>query len=298
MTLRTGIVALEAPADPLAWRDRVRAVDDQGHDVLLMPDHLGMWPPFTPLVAAAQASDRLRFGTQVLNIDFWNPVLLAREVAAADVLTGGRLEVGFGAGHAAVEYAAAGIGYDRPAVRIGRLAEAVPIVRRLLAGETVDHHGEHYRCDRAEIGIAPTQQPVPVMVGGNGDRLLRLAAAEADIVGLTGFTAGTGRTHTDLSHFTWDGLADRIAHVRRHGGTGVLSVLVQHVEITGDRRSAAAAFAQGRVDVDVVADSPFVLLGSEAGVAEQLSRLQAVGVSYVTAFERSAAALARAVDRT
>ena len=298
MTLRTGIVALEAPADPLAWRDRVRAVDDQGHDVLLMPDHLGMWPPFTPLVAAAQASDRLRFGTQVLNIDFWNPVLLAREVAAADVLTGGRLEVGFGAGHAAVEYAAAGIGYDRPAVRIGRLAEAVPIVRRLLAGETIDHHGEHYRCERAEIGIAPTQQPVPVMVGGNGDRLLRLAAAEADIVGLTGFTAGTGRTHTDLSHFTWDGLADRIAHVRRHGGTGVLSVLVQHVEITSDRRAAAAAFAQGRVDVDVVADSPFVLLGSEAGVAEQLARLQAAGVSYVTAFERSAAALARAVDRT
>jgi probable F420-dependent oxidoreductase len=298
MTLRTGIVALEAPADPLAWRDRVRAVDDQGHDVLLMADHLGMWPPFTPLVAAAQASDRLRFGTQVLNIDFWNPVLLAREVAAADVLTGGRLEVGFGAGHAAVEYAAAGIGYDRPAVRIGRLAEAVPIVRRLLAGETIDHHGEHYRCERAEIGIAPTQQPVPVMIGGNGDRLLRLAAAEADIVGLTGFTAGTGRTHTDLSHFTWDGLADRIAHVRRHGGTGALSVLVQHVEITGDRRAAAAAFAQGQVDVDVVADSPFVLLGSEAGVAEQLARLQAAGVSYVTAFERSAAALARAVDRT
>src|SRR5678815_5133627 len=95
----------------------------------------------------------------------------------------------FGAGHAAVEYAAAGIGYDRPAVRIGRLAEAVPIVRRLLAGETIDHHGEHYRCERAEIGIAPTQQPVPVMIGGNCDRLLRLAAAEADIVGLTGFTA-------------------------------------------------------------------------------------------------------------
>jgi alkanesulfonate monooxygenase SsuD/methylene tetrahydromethanopterin reductase-like flavin-dependent oxidoreductase (luciferase family) len=136
--LRTGVIALEPAPSRAAWLDRVRRLDDQGHDVLLTPDHLGLWPPFSPVVAAAEASDRLRFGTLVLNNEFWNPVLLAREVAAVDVLTDGRIELGMGAGHAEVEFAASGIPYDPPGARVARLAEAVPLVRRLLAGEQLE----------------------------------------------------------------------------------------------------------------------------------------------------------------
>ena len=189
MSLRTGVVARTPPTTRAEWDDRVRKVDDLGHDVLLLPDHLGQWPPLSPLVAAASVSDRLRFGVQVLNNEFWNPVLLAREAAAADVLTGGRLELGFGAGHTAGEFAAAGIAYERPAVRIARLAEAVPLVRRLLAGETVDHDGA-YRLAAASLDLATAQDRIPFMVGGNGDRLLALAAREADTVSFVGFTAG------------------------------------------------------------------------------------------------------------
>jgi probable F420-dependent oxidoreductase len=296
--LRTGIVAIGVPAGRAEWRDRVRRIDGQGHDVLLTADHLGLWPPLPPLVAAAEVSERLRFGTQVLNNEFWNPVLVAREAAAVDVLTGGRLELGAGAGHARVEFAATGIPYDPPADRVARLAEAVPVVRRLLAGERVDHAGR-YALDGAELGFAAAQSPVPIMVGGNGDRVLRLAAEEADIVGLTGFTSGTGRTHTDLSHFTWAGLADRIDHVRRHAGdrfAGLeLSVLVQLIQVTDDRRAAAEAFAQGQVDPELLLDSPFVLVGTAAHLADQLDRLREVGVGYVTTFEAGAEALAAGV---
>ena len=136
--LRTGVIALEPAPSRAAWLDRVRRLDDQGHDVLLTPDHLGLWPPFSPVVAAAEASDRLRFGTLVLNNEFWNPVLLAREVAAVDVLTDGRIELGMGAGHAEVEFAASGIPYDPPGARVARLGEAVALVRRLLAGEQLE----------------------------------------------------------------------------------------------------------------------------------------------------------------
>jgi probable F420-dependent oxidoreductase len=281
--MRTGIVIRSTPATRAEWDDEVRRVDGLGHDVLLIPDHLGLWPPLSPLVAAAYVSDRLRFGVQVINNEFWNPALLAREAAAVDVLTGGRLELGFGAGHAQVEFELAGIPYDPPGARIDRLAAAVPRVRRLLAGE----------------GELPTAQAhIPFMVGGNGDRVLALAAAEADIVGLTGFRSGTGRTHTDLSHFTWDGLADRIDHVRRHAGDRFgaleLSVLVQLAEVTDDPRASAEAFAQGRLDVEMLLDSPFVMLGSPPGLAGHLARLGEMGVGYVTAFDSSADALAAA----
>lgn len=297
--VRTGVVAMAPPAARGAWRDRVRRIDRQGHDVLLTADHLGMAPPLPPLVAAAEVSDRLRFGTQVLNNEFWNPVLLARDAAAVDVLTGGRLELGFGAGHAAVEFAAAGIPYPSPNVRVDHLAEAVPAVRRLLAGERVDGAGS-YRLDGAELGFAATQRPVPLMVGGNGDRVLGLAAELADIVNLVGFTSGTGQVHTDLSHFTWDGLGDRVDHVRRHAGDRFadleLSVLVQGAVVTADRRQAAVDFAQGRLDdVGPLLDSPFLLLGTEAELADQLRRLRdEVGVTYVTTFEQSSEALALA----
>lgn len=296
--LRTGIVPMSTFATRDDWVARVRAIDQQGHDVLLMADHLGMVPPLVPLVTAAEVSERLRFGTQVLNNEFWNPVLLARDAAAVDILTSGRLELGLGAGHARVEFEAVGLDYDRPALRIERLEAAIPIVRTLLAGGTVDDDPTYDVAD-ASLGFAAAQPTVPVMIGGNGDRVLRLAAEQADIVGLTGFTAGTGQVHTELSHFTWDGLADRVDHVRRHAGHRVdhleLSVLVQVARRTDDRRAAVEEFAQGKVAVEPLLDSPFVLLGTDDERTAQLARLRdELGVTYVTTFEPGAEALATA----
>lgn len=297
-TWRFGIVAAEPAPTRQAWLDRVRGIDELGHDTLLLPDHFGLWPPFSPLVAAAAASDRLRFGVQVLNNELWNPALLAREAAAVDTLTGGRLELGFGAGHAQVEFEAVGIAYDSPSRRVARLQATLPVVRRLLAGEHVADEIVGLR--NCSIGISPIQAPIPIMVGGNGDRLLAVAAQHADVVGLVGFTSGTGQVHAELSHFTWEGLADRVAHVARHAGARLagleLSVLVQAVVVTDHRRKTAAelAAAHGHV-ADVLLDSPFMMIGSAAHIAEHIQRLGAEhGVTYITTFEANAAALAMA----
>lgn len=300
--MRFGAVLNAAPARAREWHDRVRRVEHLGFDVLLLPDHLGVMSPFPPLVSAAHVSDRLRLGVQVCNINFWNPALLARDAATADLMSDGRLELGLGAGHAQQEFEAAGIPYEQPGRRVGLLEAAVPVLRDLLAGCTVTVDAPLSMASCA-LDLPRAQPTVPIMVGGNGDRVLRVAATQADIVGLVGFTAGTGRHHTDLSHFTWAGLADRIAHVRRSAGARFgdleLSVLVQRVAVTDDRPSAIAEFiGDSPVPAGIVADSPFVLVGTVAHIAEQLTRLRDEhGVTYVTTFEPSTAALADAMRR-
>lgn len=298
--MRFGCVAREAAQDGAAWGDRIRRIDDWGFDVVLVPDHLGQMGPFPPLASAAAITDRLRVGVQVCNVNFWNPALLARDAATVDLLTDGRLELGLGAGHAQVEFEAIGLPYERPPSRIDLLDAMVPALRRLLAGETVTA-GSPLDLHACNLGFSAAQTPVPLMVGGNGDRVLRIAATGADIVGLVGFTAGTGQVHTDLSHFTWEGLADRIAHVARCAGERFdaleLSVLVQQVVVTDDRDAAVRAFAgEAAVAPDRFLDSPFLLIGSVRHLTEQLQRLRDDhGVSYVTTFEASAAALSVAM---
>jgi len=298
--IRFGVSVFSAP-DRASWKAQARRYEDLGFDVLLVADHLGgMFPPLVPLVAAADATEHLRVGTFVLNNDFWNPALLARDAAAVDLLTDGRLELGLGAGHAQVEYGAAGLPYDRPAIRVARLAEVLPVLRRLLAGETVDHDGTHYHLKAAATGIPTAQSAVPLLVGGNGDALLATAARHADIVGLVGFTSGTGQVHTNLSHFSWAGLEDRIAHVRAHAGERFgdleLNVLVQRV-VAGDARAGADELgaATGRAAADFL-DSPFVILGDGAAALKHVDRLAELGVTFVVAFaERGADDLAATI---
>jgi probable F420-dependent oxidoreductase len=300
--LRFG-VSTSSAADRDEWRHRVRQYEGLGFDTLVVADHLGgALAPMTALLAAADATERLRVGPFVLNNDFWTPLVLAREAVTLDLLSGGRLELGLGAGHAREEYEAAGLRYDPPAARVARLAEAVPVLRRLLDGETVDHEGPHVSLRQAAVGVTAAQPRIPLLVGGNGDRVLATAAAHADIVGLVGFTSGTGRRQTNLSHFTWAGLDERIAHVRRAAGSRAdaleLNVLVQMVRV-GDRAALAdevgAAFHQ---PAELILDSPFVMLWDVEAMVDHVERLRAAGVSYVVAFaERGAADLAPVIER-
>jgi probable F420-dependent oxidoreductase len=102
-----------------------RTAESYGYDVFVGADHLGSAAPFSQVVAAAAATERLRVGTLVLNIGFWNPHLLARETATADVLTEGRFELGLGAGHMKWEFDTAGIDWEPFARRAGRLADTI-----------------------------------------------------------------------------------------------------------------------------------------------------------------------------
>jgi probable F420-dependent oxidoreductase len=291
--VRFGVSIWSAPDGP-TWRDEARRFEQLGYETVWVADHVGMFDPFAALVAAASVTERLRVGTYVLNIEFWNPLLLARVAATTHLVTDGRLILGLGAGHAQVEFEQAGLDYPPPGRRVDRLEACVPVLRRLLAGETVDNAFLGLR--GAATGLAPAASPPPLLIGGNGDRVLTLAGREADMVSLVGFTSGTGQVHSDLSHWSWDGLAERLAHVRAAAGDRPIEVdiLVQRAAITDDPAAELADFTAAGIAAEKF-DSPFLLVGPLPQVVEDLRRLDALGVDAVTVFSPHAAALGPAI---
>jgi probable F420-dependent oxidoreductase len=275
------------------WQDVARRVEGAGFDVLQVADHLDdCLPPLAALCSAADVTDRLQVGTLVVNNDFRHPVLLAREAATVALLTDGRLELGLGAGHMKREYDEAGLPFDPAGVRIARLAESLDVVRGLLDGEHVTFRGVHYQVDGHRIYPVPATRP-RLLVGGNGDRLLAVAARQADAVGFTGFRPARDGASVEATHFTAEGLEERIGFVRERAGDRFdsleLHVLIQYVLVTNDRRAAAEQLAVrfGTFSAEQVLDSPFVLIGTHAQMAEALrERSERFGVSYWTVFAR------------
>jgi probable F420-dependent oxidoreductase len=276
-------------SDPDALRSTARAAEVAGFDVLSTWDHVGdTWPPLSPLHAMAAVTDRIRLCPMVLNNDYWHPVHLAREVAALDRFSDGRFELGIGAGHAFTEYEAIGVPFDPPAARKRRMAEAVELLRRLLAGETVTHSGEFYTVADVTL-MRPAQPHVPILVGVNGKDALAHAARHADTIGLTML----GRTLEDGQHHEVRWQADRldatVAHIVEHAAGRdrplELNALVQIVTVTDDRRAAAEAIAAQvpSLSADDALRTPFVLFGTHAQIADQLVANRARwGISYVT----------------
>jgi probable F420-dependent oxidoreductase len=288
------------------WISLARQVEMLGYATLNLPDHLTARPaPIAALATAAAATTRLRVGTLVLNNDFRHPVLVAREAATLDVMSGGRVELGLGAGYVKAEYDEAGLRYDRGGVRVERLAESVAILARLFAGGPVTFAGRHYQVAEHTIHPRPVQRPrPPILVGGNGRRLLTLAAAEADIVGLTGITFIRDGAAPEVSGFRASAVDERVQLVRGAAGARVealeLNALVQRVIVTEDRRGAADELARRwtALTADDILASPFALLGSVDEIAAQLvARRARWGISYYVVFEDVVDVFAPVVER-
>lgn len=265
-----------------------------GYATLLFPDHTGMLAPIPAMAAAAAVSSTLRLGTQVVNVMFRPLGALAQELAAVDILSAGRLEVGLGTGYAEHEVRSLGLPFPPAGVRVREVARALDVLPRLFAGQTVTEATGPGRLARFALNPAPPQgAATPFMVGGNGDRLLTIAAKQASIVQLVGFTPRPDGT-VDYRYFSAAGLTDRIAHVRRAAGDRIpgieLSILVQFAGVTtdpyafvdGQRRSGAADIST----VDLLA-APFVQLAASADeICDRLLRLREEhGISYVSVFD-------------
>ena len=301
-------VNVRTAASAREWCDKARRIEELGYATLTVPDHLAeMLAPIPAALSAANATTRLRVGVNVLNNDLRHPVLVAREAATADLLTGGRFQLGLGAGHMKAEYAQAGLTFERGATRVARLTEAVTIVKALLRGERVTFAGRYYRVTDHVIHPKPVQQPhPPLLIGGNGLRLLELAAREADIVGLTGITFADGGTRPDLTGCRSAAVDERVALIRAAAGQRcehlVLQALVQRVIITKpaleDRRAAAADFARAQLTADETLGSPFTLIGSVEQLVDLLhARRERWGISSYTIFEPASELLAPVVAR-
>jgi probable F420-dependent oxidoreductase len=276
--------------------EKARKVEALGYDTITFPDHLtDRLAPMPALIIASEATTRLRVGTNVLNNDLRHPVMVAREAAATDLLTDGRLQLGLGAGSIKSEYHEAGLRFDAGRVRVARLAEAVRIIKRLLQGEEVAFAGQHYQVAGHKIAPLPIQKPhPPILIGGNGAQLLALAAREADIVGFSGITFRKGgASPPDVSAWRAAAVEERVAMVRETAGEQrfarlELNALVQRVVVNEDRRAAAGELARRwpELSVDDLLQIPYVLVGTAEQIAEQLQTMrQRWGISYYVVHE-------------
>jgi probable F420-dependent oxidoreductase len=281
---RFAVYAFSAPSGE-AWAGFARRAEELGYDTLLVPDHLSrQLSPIAALSAAAAVTSRLRIGPYVFANDFRHPLVMAREAATLDVLSGGRFELGLGAGWRRSDYRQLGYAYAAPGRRVDRLVEALGIVKRLLAGETVTHRGEHYTLEGARIAPMPVQRPVPLHIGAGGPRMLRLAAREADIVGLIPqFTRGGIPRLTDA---TEGALARKVELLRAAAGDRFsaleLSVYCADAGMVGSGHSllgSAGSALKGAVVAPV--GSPYVLYGTLGALRDRLERRrEALGISH------------------
>ncbi|MFE1011436.1 LLM class F420-dependent oxidoreductase [Streptomyces sp. NPDC058794] len=272
-------VNLTVPAPAEEWSAKCRRAEELGYDVIQVPDHLGMMAPFPALVAAARATARPRLGTFVLNAGFWNPALLAREVATTDALTGGRLELGLGTGYVRAEHDTAGLPFGSPGERVDHLRRTVEELERLLGDE--------------EFLPRPARRSgVPLLIGGNGDRMLELTARHADIAAFTGGRTVRGSTTGQPAPVTAGELDERVARYLDFAADreepAELNLLMQMVVVTEDREAAVQPFLEYLPDLttDQVLELPVFLAGTVEEITAQVrARRERYGFTYLTVLE-------------
>ncbi|KAA0107931.1 LLM class F420-dependent oxidoreductase [Mycolicibacterium sp. P1-5] len=254
-------------------RETVRRFEDLGFDVLHVPDHLGRFgvpAPFPTMVAAAEAAKTMRVGTFVINAAFYKPALLARDAVAVDVLSEGRLDLGLGTGYVREEFEAAEMPYPS-------------------AGERVDHlrHTTRY--------LKETAPTIPILIAGNGDRVLRIAAQHADIIGLTG-----GGVPQYPGH---DPLAERVEFVRGAAGDRFAD-LELNIAITGVPTDSSGipdlaltrGYAPDATEEQLLA-LPTVLTGTPRDIADTLrARRDEYGITYFTVQDYHAEYFAKVIE--
>ena len=267
-----------------------RRAEELGFSAVSLPDHFtDQAAPLIGLTAAAMATSTLRVLPLVLANDYREPLVLAKELATLDALSGGRLDFGIGAGWMLTDYEEAGITYDSAGTRIRRLRESVDILKALLAGEQVHVDGEFYSIAATLSAPLPVQPGgIPLMLAGGKQKMLTLAGEKADIVGFNpGLTAGVideraGRTATAEKtdeKLTWirDGAGQRFDDIE-------LQTRIHVTMITDDREKVASELAPLLgVSPEEALESPHALVGTVAQCIEEAQRWRdRWGISFIS----------------
>jgi probable F420-dependent oxidoreductase len=294
---RFGVVYATSDVHP-AWADFARTVERLGFSTLLVADHYDNGMGCIPLLAAAAAvTTTLRIGSYVFDNDFRHPAMLAKEVGTIDSISGGRMELGIGAGWLKSEYDRVGLTFDPGRIRVDRLIESVKVLRGLLAGDTVDFDGEHYRI-HGQPGIpASVQHPLPMLIGGGGPRMIRFAAREADIVGFVPPAKPEGGL--DTSAFSTEHFESKVAHldqemdeIARPRDELERSILLFAVGTSSDHEDE-----DGWIEPQDLARSPYALFGTPEEMAETLiQRREQWGLSYIVCYHNHLDLMAPVVE--
>jgi len=293
-------------------------VEELGYACLHLADHIiGPGPalersqhPLQELAAvpamavAAEATSTLRVGCRVFCQDYRHPAVLAKEAATLDLFSEGRLELGLGAGWLEPEYAALGMRFDPPRVRIDRLAETVALVKAHMSGTPIDQSGEHVEVHEYTGVPLPVQRPhPPIMIGGGSRRVLALAGREADIVSLN-FNNRAGVLGAEGVKLSTSSETERkLGWVREGAGARMADLEIEigaYFTFVGDGGDAAAkgmAGAFGLTEEEMRAH-PHGLFGSVDSICQELERRrERFGISYITVTDDVMEAFAPVVER-
>jgi probable F420-dependent oxidoreductase len=287
---RFGVQISQLPAD--RWQESARHIESLGYSSIFLPDHFHkQWDPTVALAGIAAVTETLRVGTLVYDVDYRHPVIFAKQAATLHRMSGGRHEFGIGAGWMETDYVEAGMPYDPPGVRISRLDEALRIITSMWENERTSFEGEHYTireiAQATEMG--DTGSP-PILIGGGGPRVLRLAGRYADIVGINPkMEAGriTAETPADSAP---EMIRKKIAWVRegaeqagRNPDDIEFNSLTFVVAISDDPSGLREVLGKrSGMTAEQVADCPLFLTGSAAEIRERLEkRREETGISYI-----------------
>lgn len=292
--------SIQMPFTPDAdsWVEKVQRAEALGFYSVSVPDHLGpslpQLSPMISLAAAAMVTTKVRLAITVLNNDFRNPTLLAKEIATLDILSKGRVDMGIGAGWLDEDLTKTGIGtWDPPGTRVSRLFESITALRLLFSGESVSFEGEYYSIHDFTSVPVPMQDPLPIMLGGGGKRMLKYAAKNAQIISILTQMSGTADTRKNA-------FEEQLSWIREAGGyerddlTIGVRVLFGAVGQRGETRAAASeralgptgAKVAGGLTTDELLDSPFGLIGNTAQLVEHVRNVkERYGISYFTVSE-------------
>jgi probable F420-dependent oxidoreductase len=280
------------------WVAKVQRAEAMGFYSISVPDHIGpSLPQLAPLISlacAAMVTERIRLAITVLNNDFRNPTILAKEIATLDIMSKGRVDMGIGAGWLEEDLTKTGIAtWDPPGTRVSRLFESITVLRQLFTGEPVNFDGEYYSIHDFTSVPKPIQNPFPIMLGGGGKRMLSYAAKNAQIISILTQMSGTADTRKSAFH-------DQLSWIRDAGGyerddlTIGVRVLFGAVGTAGESRAESAARALGPTGMpvggglttDELLESPFGLIGNTSELVEHVRAINnQYGITYFTVSE-------------
>lgn len=307
---RFGVINEQMKA-PSAWFDHVRRVEALGYTTLLLRDHFvpdffgDQYAPLVALMAAASVTTTLRLGTMVIDNDYRHPVMLAKEAATLDCLSGGRFELGIGAGWLRTEYEQAGLPFDRAGVRIDRLEESIRVMKGIWAEAPTTFAGQHYQVTGINGVPKPLQRPhPPLLIGGGKERMLKLAGREADIVGILTSDVSSGTLISDIRERMAAAVHQKIDWIRQGAGDRFDQIelsLIPTIIFTDDRRSHIESLIRQQgwdITVEAVLQMPSMLIGSVEEMAQDLqTRRESYGFSYYVVADDQMEAFAPVVAR-
>jgi probable F420-dependent oxidoreductase len=299
------------------WRHKARHAESLGYSTLNVADHyLGPGPALDSsnhpmqglasipaLAAAAEATSSLKIGSRVFCTGYRPAPILVKEAMTLDFLSGGRFELGLGAGWLKCEYDAMGIPFPAAGERISRLEETIALAKSAMRGEMLNHSGSYVKAVGYKAEPVPARGKVPLLIGGGSRRILGVAGREADIVSLNFDNRSGVIDRQSLVGSTEAQLHEKIEWVKAGGKQRFaeieLEIGIVAVAVGDEGRSIAESWAK-RLDVSIeqLRGWPHALIGSVDTICDDIQRLrEQYGISYFNVQDSSSDLFAPVVAR-